>query len=160
MLLSQTLILIFGICLFANAFLPGFGFCSLILVLSCIPCLGLDFLLIILCCPDPHGLTKFLVLCSLCILFRLSHQHHWSRVLTEKTVRFSVNSVIQKLPIILVNLLDCVLYLTLWTLDCCVICTKKFLMRIPSSPWLISQSNGCYSFYSSLLTCGVECMVL
>ena len=102
MLISQTLtnsgFWYMYLCICANSFFPGFGFCSLILVLTCLPSLCPDFLLIIFCCPDPHGLTKFLVLCS---VFRLSHQHYWSKVLTEKPGSVSVNFVIQKLPVIL-----------------------------------------------------------
>lgn len=93
-----------------QCFPSGFGFSSLILVLICIPYVGLDFLMIIACFPDPdpHGLTKVLLLCSFFIVFRLRHQHYLREVLTEKPVSFSVVLVIQKLPIILVNLLDCI----------------------------------------------------
>lgn len=106
-LISQALtILVSDMSFFAIDFLPGFGVFSLILALTFISCVAFDFLLLSPCCLDPHGLTKSLVLCSLCIAFRLSHQPYLSKVLKEKSVSFSIIFVIQKLPIILVDLLD------------------------------------------------------
>lgn len=46
-------------CCLATAVLPGFGFFSLKLALTCIPYVALDFLLISPCCLDPHGLNSW-----------------------------------------------------------------------------------------------------
>lgn len=66
--LSDSLILVFGHC-FPSTFWILFSYAGTHLYS---PCVALDFLLISPCCLDRHGLTHVLVLCFLCMVFRLS----------------------------------------------------------------------------------------